>query len=787
MKSLTLLAFSFWLAITAVTQNIPISGTLVPASSSIALAEDTSIKGGFQTVSNATALAAIPASRRKEGMRVYVAESGTTYRLNSDTNTWTVDLTGTDVLLNNDRRDWFYDSFTRENTTPGASLGPPEISDTSTNWIALAAYPLWPPESTHNYIQIEDGALVTPAGQTFYLCRELPYDPDTVGAVIEWVDGDNLGSTNRQQFAIAISNWESQVWTTDFIHCTASPASMTIDTGFHSPGVLEQHATKPFNGDTQKVQKNVKYRVEFQISGASAIFRLGEHTLVTSNPKVSRRRGRHLYWETYTPYGPSCSWKLKIHSVWASAGMGVPVQYAAKTGIPNIPRAQEIYWPGGTNIATIDTDGVLTDWTASDYTVYSRVSSAPDFYQYNPGISPGIWHISGESTGLNYGHGPILRMQTDWGGDRLWSLEYRMQSGGDYNEIRYAYEYQKQLDNRMFDTFCVRNVLENKGEMYLNGIYCKPEVVISSGGIDWNLDFASSRYIHIGNANVFFANGWIGGIQVLSIFNADLSDVGEDMTLIRDGIVPERLKWANNATLNSGSMTIGKCYRILSVGTPDYYFTGCAVGDTFHVTGSTTARMWKDHRDLTLTTRTINGTNTVKQVGAMIWLDADVSTPGQFVDRSSNRLHAGLYGSMRPAIPEAVRGPYILPNAGDADAEVVINSYPLTILPYSTTLTANRTVTLPDSGDRPYIGQRIRVERTGLGNYTLDVGGVVTLPVLTANSVEVYWSGSAWVLANPLSPTGVSATIDVLVSDGTTNRTVFNSGILVSNIVNFAE
>jgi hypothetical protein len=42
-----------------------------------------------------------------------------------------------------------------------------------------------------------------------------------------------------------------------------------------------------------------------------------------------------------------------------------------------------------------------------------------------------------------------------------------------------------------------------------------------------------------------------------------------------------------------------------------------------------------------------------------------------------------------------------------------------------------------------YVGQRFRIVRTGLGAGTLDVGGLKTIPTLTAAWVEVMWNGSA--------------------------------------------
>lgn len=63
---------------------------------------------------------------------------------------------------------------------------------------------------------------------------------------------------------------------------------------------------------------------------------------------------------------------------------------------------------------------------------------------------------------------------------------------------------------------------------------------------------------------------------------------------------------------------------------------------------------------------------------------------------------------------------------------------------WATALTANRTVTCSTTGAAN--GDSFRVVRTGLGAFTLDVCGLKTIASATAASVDVAYSGSAWVL-----------------------------------------
>jgi hypothetical protein len=60
----------------------------------------------------------------------------------------------------------------------------------------------------------------------------------------------------------------------------------------------------------------------------------------------------------------------------------------------------------------------------------------------------------------------------------------------------------------------------------------------------------------------------------------------------------------------------------------------------------------------------------------------------------------------------------------------------------ATTLTANRTYTL--SATNAVNGAKFRVVRTGLGAFTLDVGGLKTIPSATAAFVDVTYDGTAW-------------------------------------------
>lgn len=100
---------------------------------------------------------------------------------------------------------------------------------------------------------------------------------------------------------------------------------------------------------------------------------------------------------------------------------------------------------------------------------------------------------------------------------------------------------------------------------------------------------------------------------------------------------------------------------------------------------------------------------------------------------------AGLWGSHGPA----ERLSRVSADRGDTSQTMTAGT-DATTQRWATTLTANRTVTLSSTG--AINGDRFRIVRTGLGAFTLDVGGLKTIPSATAAWVDVEFTGSAWVL-----------------------------------------
>lgn len=78
---------------------------------------------------------------------------------------------------------------------------------------------------------------------------------------------------------------------------------------------------------------------------------------------------------------------------------------------------------------------------------------------------------------------------------------------------------------------------------------------------------------------------------------------------------------------------------------------------------------------------------------------------------------------------------------GDA-AVTLVPGQDNTVQRFATNLTANRVVTL--NATKAVKDDWFRVVRTGLGAFTLDVGGLKVIPAGTAAFVDVMFDGAAW-------------------------------------------
>ena len=82
-------------------------------------------------------------------------------------------------------------------------------------------------------------------------------------------------------------------------------------------------------------------------------------------------------------------------------------------------------------------------------------------------------------------------------------------------------------------------------------------------------------------------------------------------------------------------------------------------------------------------------------------------------------------------------------SVGDTDTTLTVGT-DTTVQYYKTALTANRIITLDTTGAR--IGSQFSIYRTDGTAFTLDVGGLQTIPASTDAIVTVEYNGSAWFL-----------------------------------------
>jgi len=155
---------------------------------------------------------------------------------------------------------------------------------------------------------------------------------------------------------------------------------------------------------------------------------------------------------------------------------------------------------------------------------------------------------------------------------------------------------------------------------------------------------------------------------------------------------------------------------------------------------------------LTLTDATTNYIVANRSTGAVTsststtnWADVATYARLQTVVTAASAIgtvtdyRAGLWGSHGPA----ERLSRVSADRADTSQTLTVGT-DATTQRWATTLTANRTVTLSTTG--AINGDRFRIVRTGLGAFTLDVGGLKTVPSATAAWVDVEFTGSAWVL-----------------------------------------
>lgn len=176
--------------------------------------------------------------------------------------------------------------------------------------------------------------------------------------------------------------------------------------------------------------------------------------------------------------------------------------------------------------------------------------------------------------------------------------------------------------------------------VYINGV--AQTLTATTGGTPptWAGSITSTYFV-VGTVQV--GSEFNGSIYIASLYN--LAPAASDVLEIYEigGVVPERFKFGSQASITSGTLTIGKAYRITSAGGT---FTGVgaannSVGTTFIATATTPT--WS--------------TGAVVRAGAVVRYDADLDGIGyQLHDQSSNKLDATITTTGASWTKQARRG-----------------------------------------------------------------------------------------------------------------------------------
>lgn len=157
----------------------------------------------------------------------------------------------------------------------------------------------------------------------------------------------------------------------------------------------------------------------------------------------------------------------------------------------------------------------------------------------------------------------------------------------------------------------------------------------------------------------------------------------------------------------------------------------------------------------------MTGAMTATPRGARVSISANNAAAFAATLRTA-RMHAFTVSDPRTtavAIREGVFNANLQPDgvsADNGDADLTLSHFTsMTTQRFATTLTANRTVTLPTYGSAVQgnpTRAHYRIVRSGLGAFTLNVGGLKTIPSATAAFVDVEYQGvggggGTWILA----------------------------------------
>lgn len=638
---------------------------------------------------------------------------------------------------------FFLDTFKREDTSAG-NIGIPTLSSDGLAWTPYSNMSTAGGEVANTTCYIRSGSCRTPIGDILYLPRQLDFVPGIMGCEFELIEGNDLSAVRLPLMTMAIGNKEDGCWINNIIHCYFSPYSLVMQVQSGQGNFLNL-TNIPI--DSASVERNKKMKMQLILDNDVCLFRVNDWHVVAKDPIISRIKGKYVYWEIYYSEAATSADECVLHSLWAGQSPNISPTYPNKSGKLWTPIGEYngIQYKGENSLGAIATATLTAspDINTGSYTVYWR-GRIPVYYELSASQAYGMWNLCNNSAGAT-NNGPNMYISSEY---YTHNAQFFVQQGtggaGLFIKRRYEQAF-KENSGRIVDLFFTRT--GSNAELYIDGVYYPTESTnlgISLGTSDWSSSVISD-YFHIGAYNTT-ATSFRGEIYNAALLNTVIPH--RDMTNIQNGIIPNRLKWANNVTLTSGVLVPDKCYRIVSC-SADYYYTGCTPNQEFHfmTSGSTKLALNLYNESVyNLKTISITSNNPVVQVGFMGFWDGTHGTNPVFIDRSSNQYHAVCSVLDSSSLDKQSRNiSSVLSNVGDVD--YTINSYSSpSVIFYSTSIGSDRTVTLPTTG--MVKGDTYKIVRTVTGAGKLTIGALKTIPANTSGSVEIIYDGTNWKLTN---------------------------------------
>lgn len=268
-------------------------------------------------------------------------------------------------------------------------------------------------------------------------------------------------------------------------------------------------------------------------------------------------------------------------------------------------------------------NGTAQQLGTDPFTIHVRVR----YPTANPTTSAGLYTLT-TATGTIAAMGCGLYVKTDG------VMEF-LRYGATGSDVRLASVTAAQLST--FAGVPINLTVTRSGTnlaMYVNGTVLTYAEGLSGSAPTWGDSLTTDKY----NIGTFLgAQPWVSTISAFRVANRALS--ATEVAALNRGVGNEDV-WGSTTILNSGTLTVGKRYRIVARATSDFTTAGSAnntVGTEF-VASTTGAGL-------------LDASNTVRRIGWFLDVDLGSNVAGSVKDRTSNALNGTLAGAGAVQVP----------------------------------------------------------------------------------------------------------------------------------------